>query len=206
MWLFQKYSLQLLAVAFLYFFRCDNCTRFINKKDPSEEEVKEYTAHVLRKNEAYNACHADCQDNSKVVSFDLEKILQFPRLETKKQTFYKSLQLQARVLYLLVWARREAWEQWGGILLKSLCHQTPVRKEAYHLLQWRLSGPKQEQCGSDSSLPHGPQPPWRTVNDYDNPTMCCLTMFICLFDDFLCFCWCSINTTINKLHPINHQT
>ena len=83
--------LQLLTVAFLYYFRCDTCTRFINKKDPSEEEVEEYTAHVLRKNEAYNAYHADCQDNSKVVvSFDLEKILQFPRLETTKHTFYKS--------------------------------------------------------------------------------------------------------------------
>ena len=89
--LFQKYSLQLLTIAFLYYFRCDTCTRFINKNDTSEEEVEEYTAHVLRKNEAYNAYHADCQDNSKVaVSFDLEKILQFPRLETTKLKFYKS--------------------------------------------------------------------------------------------------------------------
>ena len=59
--------------------------------DPSEKEIEAYTSHVQRKEEAHNAYHQDCVNESKsVVSFDLEKILQFPRLETTKQTFYKS--------------------------------------------------------------------------------------------------------------------
>ena len=59
--------------------------------DPSEEEIEAYTSYVQRKEEAHNAYHQDCLAESKaVVSLDLEKILQFPRLETTKQTFYKS--------------------------------------------------------------------------------------------------------------------
>ena len=76
---------------FFYFSRCDYCSYYLNTRSPTLAQTERYEQHIVSKDECKLAYNIDIEDPSKtVVSFDLQQILQFPKLKNTKQTFYKS--------------------------------------------------------------------------------------------------------------------
>ena len=73
---------------------CDKCTTYQPSASPSDGDTFNYEQHVIQ----YTACETEktnddlqaSQNQKTVVTFDLQQILQYPKVKGAKQLFYKS--------------------------------------------------------------------------------------------------------------------
>ena len=85
--------------------RCDKCTTYRLNASPSDGDTFKYEQHVIQ----YTACETETTDddlqashNQKtVVTFDLQQILQYPKVKGAKQSFYKSRMVLYNLCFLL---------------------------------------------------------------------------------------------------------